>query len=1116
MIGFKWFLHDGTDPIADHTYIMQVDKIEDDPDLPGFPILPSDKQDLLIEASTKMLRAVNPGVEIITISGRNKKKKHKRISTSKQAGDYTKSVEIFQESCLVDALRLLGAPVQYSRHGPFAALRDGNEFLCPLGKRLRRVNTIDATRFGKYVIHRDGHFWAFRNHVDECDLRDLTMFTSMTYDDIYSTCAWVSRNFKVFLLENLMSGGMPAEDVAENVFLRDCHEDVVGGMNSPATSGGAAVPSVDIDEDSMEGLVAPAQAIAGFDVDQVHREGVAHEAGSQELEALMEEATLLGSMEALTIVVNQPIAHNHLVATSEGTPVPSDDLCLYHCCTATEDMQGWRSGRKPDGYGANHEQVARDIEMAYQVKKEILCIAIRRGRLETVSRLMLPGGEGHPGLDDMDLIAEYLGGQVVVEVIRANGPVHILYGQGPLVALFRHASTTDGSGAENPNHWLPVQSWRAKPGDGSGRCPPGAAAAPGVGIAPPRSADRDRTPSVERSERKRILDEWEPPEFAELMGEQWQVTVDADIVPEDDNLVALTDQLIARVDTEVGQWTTKPSVKAHRALLIVALCVEEQTTWSRCNDVLVSRIFGLIHRLQFRAHADSIYSYKNGAWLRVVSIPERVMRSTEKALIVAQAMLLRLSRAATCRKWEDVFGVLRAHHKEDEASQISSADFKAPEAISAVWAYDAAKSMTHLSTSYTGKEKGKNVLDCFGAWMQEERVAANGLVNFEDTCLAFGRSEVSGSFRCPRIAGVKKDTMNHCYLHIPVSLTVKASKASVDRLRLYFCTTFAGSPGGRQLDMAMEALAFYGKPLPQRIIMFIGDGGDGKSSRTLLRANVLAGQHAIISPECFQKVDEFRIQGCHFAYVAAVTVQECRPGFGLIEDIWKKFISGEFLACRPLFGKETVYIRWNTCAKYWEVNQCLPSISPSPNDIKAMKAFFRRLLVVKLKASFTSDVNLAKSTDRVFKEDSTLSSFLESPEARLAYMQAFLIPFVQKYSASECVAMLVNPPQSIKDDTLEITRRMANGGLENPTEPIGVPTQIGGPADQALLEARRLVEIAHSITQGNRTNVHVMAKHKDIPGLWSKPQDRAQGKGSGRAPKKTKFQNLEEAMRQWP
>ncbi len=98
------------------------------------------------------------------------------------------------------------------------------------------------------------------------------------------------------------------------------------------------------------------------------------------------------------------------------------------------------------------------------------------------------------------------------------------------------------------------------------------------------------------------------------------------------------------------------------------------------------------------------------------------------------------------------------------------------------------------------------------------------------------------------------------------------------------------------MDACMEALCFVGKTLPQKMIMFIGNGGDGKSMRTLLRNNVFGGQHRVISPEAFQVAEEFRKQGCHFAFAACMTIQECNAGVALVEDVWKKCVSGEELA----------------------------------------------------------------------------------------------------------------------------------------------------------------------------------------------------------------------------
>ena len=74
------------------------------------------------------------------------------------------------------------------------------------------------------------------------------------------------------------------------------------------------------------------------------------------------------------------------------------------------------------------------------------------------------------------------------------------------------------------------------------------------------------------------------------------------------------------------------------------------------------------------------------------------------------------------------------------------------------------------------------------------------------------------------------------------------------------CTCFAGSDAARKIDLAMEALSWYGDHIPIMILM-TGHGGNSKSAKTLLRENVFGNLHATVDPKCFQTLDEFRIQG---------------------------------------------------------------------------------------------------------------------------------------------------------------------------------------------------------------------------------------------------------------
>ena len=84
----------------------------------------------------------------------------------------------------------------------------------------------------------------------------------------------------------------------------------------------------------------------------------------------------------------------------------------------------------------------------------------------------------------------------------------------------------------------------------------------------------------------------------------------------------------------------------------------------------------------------------------------------------------------------------------------------------------------------------------------------------------------------------------------------------------------------------------------------------------------------------------------------------------LLEPEFKKFVSGDYIACRPLFGKETEYYRWITCAKYWGLNMEYPSITGDWIKMWESRSMTCRMRVVKHSAVFTSDaanVNVDKT-----------------------------------------------------------------------------------------------------------------------------------------------------------
>ena len=108
---------------------------------------------------------------------------------------------------------------------------------------------------------------------------------------------------------------------------------------------------------------------------------------------------------------------------------------------------------------------------------------------------------------------------------------------------------------------------------------------------------------------KRILDDWEDAEFAEL----FEGVVPLDIEPEPDEevttLVGETMKLAQRVDDLAENWAIQPSELARSALYLTAALITDECPWCGSNDRLVTRVIGLVLHGRIRAHADGVYEY---------------------------------------------------------------------------------------------------------------------------------------------------------------------------------------------------------------------------------------------------------------------------------------------------------------------------------------------------------------------------------------------------------------------------------------------------------------------------------------------------------------------------
>ena len=582
---------------------------------------------------------------------------------------------------------------------------------------------------------------------------------------------------------------------------------------------------------------------------------------------------------------------------------------------------------------------------------------------------------------------------------------------------------------------------------------------------------------------KRVIDQWEPSIFRDLVEVGLELDIEPDVEDDWEDLIAATKRLLDKYNATVVGWTTPPTSKVRRALLVVALFMADETTWAPSNDMLVARMLGLLLGDSVRAHIAGVFTQRNGAWKRTEQLNEVYIRSMEQAIGCAAFLFYKLMHANIDRDWDAVFEYMSEVHTEaNTANTPTPSTFckgRKDRPPRALWALYAGRILKYVALRYTGKEKAKELVDTYGAWLKTPQPTPNGTINFEEATLQIDDEAVGKN----RLKQIPKSANNYCYCDIPVAIAIKAADEDVTRLRGYLTTTFAGNDAGRFLDAAMEALCYFGIPLPQKMIMLIGNGGDGKSARTILRSNVMGDMHAVISPEVFQKSDEMRIQGCHFAYARALTCQECQAGLALIEDVWKKVVSGEWLSVRPLYGRQTENVKFDCAGKWWECNRTLPSIKGDWRDMKKLKSFSRRLIVVEVESSFTAGT--PDPSKRVFKEDATLTTFLQSASCRLAYYQHFLLPFIQRYTAEECRQALSSPPQQILDATRKAVALMANGGIEAPGD-----SADGLGAGEAE-SAEKILRAAHAATSGRNVPEHIIAKLKCVPGAWGATKKKA-------------------------
>ena len=526
-----------------------------------------------------------------------------------------------------------------------------------------------------------------------------------------------------------------------------------------------------------------------------------------------------------------------------------------------------------------------------------------------------------------------------------------------------------------------------------------------------KRARLDRTP----------VQAWEPTLFTEMVDNHIPVLIAPELPGASQTLVERTGAMLQKLQQTVNSWGVPPPPDAWAPLSMIALFLESDVNWDPKSDILVGRIVATLTHHTLRAHSTGVFAYNHGNWQRVEEIPIHMLMLVEISLCKAEILMAHLFDLTISRGWHDVFSTLETFDWSNLSLRIDQHLWNAPKHWTA-HAGRAFRDLPYRFTSSAASTRSKSLLDTYAGWFQRCRPPINNYIDLIDATLLVNGDKT--------LVQVPKKPDNDCYLHVPVSLTVNPKPESVTKLREVFATFFAGNEHGRMVDLALDVLALQGRPIPQKMVIYQGPGGDGKSARALLRSTVFGDNHAFISSTCFTEPEEMRKQGGAFAYRRSITIQECTGGQLLLEDIWKKFVSGKDLPCRPNYGISTQYYNWCECAKFWEMNLITPAIKGSPDNIPSLKSWIRRLIVIVMQSSFTPDTAMVDVENKVFVEDSDLRSFLRSGEARAAYILYWVIPFMQKFTVAETTDFITKPHKDLLATTTAFVQQMANGGLK--------------------------------------------------------------------------------------
>jgi hypothetical protein len=96
-----------------------------------------------------------------------------------------------------------------------------------------------------------------------------------------------------------------------------------------------------------------------------------------------------------------------------------------------------------------------------------------------------------------------------------------------------------------------------------------------------------------------------------------------------------------------------------------------------------------------------------------------------------------------------------------------------PQHLYAAWALDTFKVMQYMTVKYTGKGKGKDLLDSYGLYFKEPMPERNSIVDFDDASILIDRAAPGVGDRTKQLP---KSAANDCCFQIDGNFTRRGSR----------------------------------------------------------------------------------------------------------------------------------------------------------------------------------------------------------------------------------------------------------------------------------------------------------------------------------------------------